>query len=176
MHTQPIAFGVSFLHSQISIDNLVLYIYIYKISRSLVPRSVEKRPSHLRLEIEIKWHSKCINCTRNAFNWRIQRIKSLSHSSKLGHVTVWQKTRAHSTTRPKMNQSASARCYRISPTPTWCVKLHIHVYVCVHIFVYMYIYVHHTHCHRTPPMPPRCAILYVLYTHICKYACVNKYV
>jgi len=27
--------------------------------KSLVPRSVEKRPRRLRLEIELKWHSKC---------------------------------------------------------------------------------------------------------------------
>jgi len=30
-------------------------------SKSLLPRSVEKRPKRLRLEIEIKWHSKCNN-------------------------------------------------------------------------------------------------------------------
>jgi len=28
-------------------------------SRSLLPRSFEKRPRRLRLEIEIQWHSKC---------------------------------------------------------------------------------------------------------------------
>ena len=51
---QSVAFGVSFLLSQISIDTLVLYV-----SRSLLPRSVEKRAMRLRLEIEMKWHSKC---------------------------------------------------------------------------------------------------------------------
>ena len=30
-----------------------------QFSRSLLPRSVEKRPRRLWLEIEIKWHSKC---------------------------------------------------------------------------------------------------------------------
>ena len=43
---QPIAIGVSFLHSQFSIDDLVL-----EVSST---RSVEKRPRRLRLDIEIK--------------------------------------------------------------------------------------------------------------------------
>ena len=43
---QPIVFGVSLFQFQISIDNL--------FSRSLLLRSVEKRPERLRLEIEIK--------------------------------------------------------------------------------------------------------------------------
>jgi len=43
---QPIAFGVSFLQSQISMD--------YPVFRSLLPRSVEKRPTRLGLEIAIK--------------------------------------------------------------------------------------------------------------------------
>jgi len=32
---------------------------LMQFSRSLLPRSVEKRPRRLWLEIEIKWHSKC---------------------------------------------------------------------------------------------------------------------
>jgi len=48
---QPIAFGVSFLQSRISIDNLVLWF--------LLQRSVEKRPIRLRLEIKVKWHTIC---------------------------------------------------------------------------------------------------------------------
>ena len=48
---QPVAFGVSFLQSQISIHDLFF--------KSLLPRSVEKRPMRLRLEIEIQWHSEC---------------------------------------------------------------------------------------------------------------------
>jgi len=43
---QPIAFGECFLHSQISIDDLVL--------RVSLPRSVEKRPRRFTLEIEIE--------------------------------------------------------------------------------------------------------------------------
>jgi len=53
-YLHPIAFGVSFLHSRISIDNLVLLF-----STSHLPRSVAQTPRRLRLEIEIKWHSKC---------------------------------------------------------------------------------------------------------------------
>jgi len=49
----PVAFEVSFLQSPISIDD--------QSSRSLLPRSVEKRPIRLGLEIEIK--SKCKCCT-----------------------------------------------------------------------------------------------------------------
>jgi len=37
----------------------VLSIEILTYYRSLLPRSVEKRPRRLRLEIEIIWHSKC---------------------------------------------------------------------------------------------------------------------
>ena len=43
---QPIASGVSFLHSQISIDDRVL--------RSLLSHSVEKKPRRLRMQIESK--------------------------------------------------------------------------------------------------------------------------
>jgi len=43
---QPIAFPVSFLQSQISIDDL--------FARSLLPCSVEKRPIRLRVEVEMK--------------------------------------------------------------------------------------------------------------------------
>jgi len=32
---------------------------MFLFSRSLLPRSVEKRPRRLRLEIEFEWHSKC---------------------------------------------------------------------------------------------------------------------
>jgi len=56
LYTPPITpppFGVIFFQFQISIDDLVLY------RPSLLPRSVEKRPRRLRLEMEIKRHSKC---------------------------------------------------------------------------------------------------------------------
>jgi len=58
---QPIAFGVSFLQSRIWIDHLV--------SRSLLPRSVEKRPRRLRLKIEVKWHSKCNTLYHSDMTW-----------------------------------------------------------------------------------------------------------
>jgi len=44
--TLLITFGVSFLDSRISI--------MFESSRSLLPRSIEKRPQRLRLEIEIE--------------------------------------------------------------------------------------------------------------------------
>ena len=49
--TTAYAFGVSFLHSQISIDDQVLLVAL--------PRSVESKLIKLRLELEIESHSKC---------------------------------------------------------------------------------------------------------------------
>ena len=80
------------------------------------------------------------------------------------------------------------RCYRTSPTPTWCVKLHIHVYVCVHIFVYMYICMYMftiptaTELHQCLP-----GVQYYMYcihksvsvhvsTNMCKYVCIYIYI
>jgi len=48
----------SLLHLECHFFNLQSQSIIL-FSRSLLPRSVEKRPRRLRLEIEIKWHSKC---------------------------------------------------------------------------------------------------------------------
>jgi len=59
---QPIAFGVLFLQSQISIDDLRLEVSFSSFPRSLLPRSevlLKKRPIRLRHEIEIQWNSKC---------------------------------------------------------------------------------------------------------------------
>jgi len=48
----------SLLHLECHFFNLESQSII-QFSRSLLPHSVEKRPGRLRLEIEIKWHSKC---------------------------------------------------------------------------------------------------------------------
>jgi len=47
-------------------------------SRSLSPRSVEKRPMRLRMEIEIQWYSKC--------NWLHMHMKSFMYNRK---YTTW---------------------------------------------------------------------------------------
>ena len=51
---------------------------------SLLPRSVEKRPGRLRLEIEIKWHSKCNRLYHCTWIW----MNRLYHSIWMTGVTL----------------------------------------------------------------------------------------
>ena len=43
--------------------------WLISSSRSLLPRSVEKRPMRLRLEIETKSHSKCNSLYKSGLWW-----------------------------------------------------------------------------------------------------------
>jgi len=63
-----------------------------KFSRSLLPRSVEKRPRRLGLEIEIKWHSKYNRLyIYNQPKWKIS-IVSINFPSRLKFLQLWYPT------------------------------------------------------------------------------------
>jgi len=102
----------SLLHFECHFFNLTSQSVI-QFSRSLLQRSVEKRPMRLRLEIKIKWHSNAIGCTTNtAILFLDLRITThtKTHCSTLQHTTTHCSTLQHAATRCSTLQHTAVHC------------------------------------------------------------------
>ena len=149
MHTHTHTRRYSLLHFGCHCFNIIFRSMIY-FSRSLLPSFIEKRPVRLRLEIEIKWHSKC-NRLYLDFSHIPERTHTYTHIHTHAHTCTHMHIHTHihayldfnHLTKRRLRQAFLLHTHIHTHTYTR-THMRTHTHTCIHTHTYAHM---HTHAH-----------------------------